>query len=183
VSGLTNLERLHLYNNQIATMDLSGSNLSSLSYFDIEDNPLTNVLLVNATLSQSVFDVLMDGGSSIYAGIAELSDVLSLDMSGVDFVGISDLSTMYTMYDLETLLLANASDLDGGNVVTLTDELNLLNWLDVTGLWDAFDAGAQSSLNAWDAVEGNTLVTPEPATLSLLALGGLAILRRRRRRA
>ena len=181
VAGLTNLRYLFLKNNQIVTMDISGSNLS-LYYFDIADNPLTSVLLTNATLSQSVFDVLMDGGHSINTGIAELAGVLSLAMDGVDFAGISDLSTMYTMDDLETLLLAGASNLDGADVVTLTGELDSLNWLDVTGLWDGFDPGSQGSLNAWDNIAGNTLVTPEPATMSLLAIGGLALLRQRRRR-
>jgi len=186
MAGLTNLTSLHLKNNQIATMNLSNSNLSFLQYFDIADNPLTSVLLTNAMLSQSGFDVLMDGGTKYVggyrAGIAELAGVLSLAMDGVDFAGISDLSKMFTMDDLETLLLAGASNLDGADVVTLTGELDSLNWLDVTGLWDGFDPGSQGSLNAWDNIAGNTLVTPEPATMSLLAIGGLALLRQRRRR-
>ena len=125
----------------------------------------------------------MDGGDSGYIGIAELADILSLDLSGVDFSGISDLSAIYSMDDLETLLLADVTNLEGSQVSALTGELDSLNWLNVTGLWDTFDAGSQDSLNTWDAVEGNTLVTavPEPTTIGmLLALVALVMVRRRR---
>ena len=140
-------------------MNLSSANLSSLQRFSIDGSPLTDVLLANTTLSQTAFNVLMDGGTSGLAGIANISGVLALDMSGVDFVGISDLSTMYGMDDLEELLLAGATNLDGSQVVTLSVELDSLAWLNVAGLWDSFDTGTQISLNAWDAIEGNTLVT------------------------
>ncbi len=182
VSGLTNLTHLDLRTNQIETMDLSGADLSSLERFGIGGNPLTSVLLEDATLSQTVLNTLMDGGDSFHTGIAELSGVLDLDMSGVDFTGISDLSTMYTMDDLETLLLTGASNLDGSQVVPLTDELDSMNWLDVRGLWTSFDTGTQNSLYAWDAIEANTLVVPEPSSIALLLCGlvSLALLKRRR---
>ena len=178
VSGLTNLTTLWLNDNQIEVMDLSGADLSSLETFNISGNPLTSVLLTDATLSQALFNVLMGGG---YPGIADVAGVLDLDMGGVDFISISDLSLMYTMDDLQTLLLTDATNLVGADVVTLTGELAAMNLLDVTGLWDTFDVGSQSSLKSWDAIEGNTLIVPEPATLSLLALSGLALLRRKKK--
>ena len=161
---------MDLYENQIEIMNLSSADLSSLRHFSIGGNPLRSVLLVDATLSQAGFNTLMDGGASDYTGIAELPGVLILDMSGVDFAGISDLSAMYEgwatpyshMDDLERLLLAGATNLDGGDVVWLTWELASMNWLDVRGLWDSFDVAPQASLNAWDAVPGNTLITAEP---------------------
>ena len=164
-AGLTHLLGLGLINNQIETMNLGSANLPSLDTFDIAGNPLANVLLADAALSQTSFNTLMDGGHLTYTGIAELPGVLNLDMSGVDFAGIPDLSTMYSADDLEQLSLAGATNLGGTQVVPLTVELDSLNWLDVTGPWDSFDAGTQSSLNAWDAVEGNTLVFSEPSTL------------------
>jgi len=168
VAGLTKFESLHLGNNQIEIMNLSSADLSYLHWFSIESNPLTNVLLVDVTLSQRVFNALMDGRGPSLTGIAELPGVLTLDMSGVDFANVSDLSAMYTMDDLEELSLSTATNLDGGQVVSLTGELDSLAWLDVTGLWGSFDAGTQSSLNSWDALEGNTLVTGEPLAVSAL---------------
>jgi len=146
-------------------MNLSSADPSFLEHFSIVGNPLTNVLLADATFGQTVFNALMDGGGGA-TGIAELSGVLALDMSGVDFANVSDLSKMYTMDDLETLSLAGATNLDGGQVVLLTGELDSLSWLDVGGLWYSFDAGTQSALILWDAVEGNTLVTGQPLAVS-----------------
>jgi len=189
VAGLTNLSWLMLEGNQIEIMDLSSADLPSLDSFSVAfstvgSNPLTTVLLADATLSLWGFNAVMDGGElsgDWCTGIAELPGVLILDMSGVDFAGISDVSRMYYddgMDDLEKLLLAGATNLDGGQVVSLTVEIDSMNWLDVTGLWDSFDLGAQGSLNAWDAVPGNTLIVPEPACAVLLALGFLALRRR-----
>lgn len=173
VAGLTNLTYLSLCRNQIETMSFCHSDLSSLENFHIAGNPLTEVLLADATLSQTTFNAFMDGRGTNYTGIAELTGVLSLDMSGVDFAGISDLSEMYTMDDLESLLLAGATNLDGSQVVSLIFELNSLDRLDVRGLWNNFDGATQCTLNAWDAAEGNMLITgvPEPSTLVLLVMG------------
>ena len=148
---------LRLEDNQIETMDLTGADLSSLGGFSIEGNPLTDVLLADATLNQSSLAALMDGGDSDCIGIAEMPGVLTLDMSGIDFTDIPFPWRMRTMDDLEKLLLARSTNLDGTEVVTLTDELDSLNWLDVTGLWNTFDSGSQDSLNLWDSIDGNTL--------------------------
>ncbi len=185
VSEMTNLAGLHLNGNQIETMDLRGSNLASLECFEIENNPVTKVVLADSTLTQAVFNALVDGGSSIYIGLGELPGIQTLDLSGVDFEETPDLSVIYGMDDLETLLFAGATNLDGSQVTQLTGELDSLAWLDVTGLWESFDAGSQSLLLDWDAIKGHTLVTavPEPATIVLLsAFAGLMFLRRKRRR-
>ena len=184
-SGLTKLTWLYLDKNQIEVMDLSQASFTSLKEFDVEDNPLTKVLLTNTTLSQLTFDTLMNGGGSSYfnyTGIAELDGVLSLDMNEADFTDILCFSEMYTMDDLETLLLANATNIEGSEVVAMTSELDSLNWLDVTGLWDSFDVDSQNTLLAWDAIEGNTLVVPEPSTLSILiVLVTFAFMRKKRK--
>ncbi|MBN2290937.1 MAG: leucine-rich repeat domain-containing protein [Pirellulales bacterium] len=158
LAGLTNLTTLYLPNNQIETMDLRNSELG-LEEFSITGNPLTKVLLTNATLSQTCFDALMDGGSQVgTVGIADVSGVLDLDMNGVDFTGISDLSRMYGMDDLEQLLLGDATNLTGSQVAPLTVELDSLDWLDVAGTWNSFDAGTQNTLNIWDTGIDNTLI-------------------------
>ncbi len=182
VSGLTNLIHLSLFGNQIETMNLNRADLSSLDSFDIASNPLTSVLLADATLSQTVFNTLMNGGTSFHTGIAELPGVLNLDMSGADFSDISDLSRMATMDDLDNLSLAGSTNLDGSKVIILTNELDSLNWLDVTGLWNSFDATSQNSLNTWDAIEGNTLVVPEGGTFTMIVCGLMSIFCIRRRK-
>lgn len=159
LSGLTNLTYLDLNANQIETLDLYGSNFSFLEYFDIGVNPITEVCLANATLSQSTFDVLMNNEATYNYGIAELEGVLKLDLSGVDFSDISNFSKIYTMDDLQVLLLRDTTNVNGSEVVAWTGELDSLNCLDVVGLWESFDASSQNSLLAWDAIDGNTLIT------------------------
>ncbi|MGD9128113.1 MAG: leucine-rich repeat domain-containing protein [Planctomycetia bacterium] len=180
VSGLVNLEELILHDNQIEILNFSGADFPLLNRFNIHENPLREVLLTGMILSQSTFDVLMDGGSSDF-GIAKVDGVLRLDMSEIDFVGVSDFSEMYTMDDLEMLSVAGSTNLSGGEVVAWTTELDSLNWLDITGLWSSFSLGEQNALLAWDAIEGNTLV-PEPATLTMLfILAVMALLWKKRK--
>ncbi len=158
LSGLANLVELHLQGNQIETLDLRGSNLSSLELFTIKNNPIRKVVLADSTLIQAVFNALMYNGRTCYDGIAEMPGVLSLDLSGVDFKETPDLSAIYGMDDLETLLFAGATNLDGSQVTQLTDNLDSLAWLDVTGLWESFSAGPKAC---------STPGTPSTATPSL----------------
>lgn len=182
LQNMKKLRDLRLDDNQIAILNLAGSDLSGLQEFSIAGNPLTGVILADATLSQAGFDALMYDENTYRDGIAELPGVLTLDMSGVDFAGVSDFSKMYAMSDLQELLLSGAMNLGGGQVSAMVGELDSLNLLDVTGLWDTFDPFTQASLNSWGSAPGNTLLVPEPATLSLLTLGGIGVLMRRRRR-
>ena len=175
LTGLANLQSLELDRNQIEVLDLSGSNFSSLRLIRVYDNPLREALLVDAEFNQMSFSAMMRGLSNI----SYTDGLLKLDMSGVDFAGILDLSKMYGMDYLEELLLAGAVNLDGDAVFELTAELDSLNWLDVTGLWDTFDLSIHDQLNEWDALPDNTLVIPEPATLLLFGLGGLVLRKRR----
>ena len=157
--GLTNLTRLDLNSNQIEKLDLRGSNFSVLEYFDLGNNPVTEVCLADATLSQSTFDTLMINESLyISGGLSEIDGITKLDLSGVDFSNISSFTYMYAMNDLETLLLTDATNLSGNEVAVWSIELNSLNWLDVVGLWESFDTNTQDSLLAWSAIDGNTLV-------------------------
>lgn len=184
VAGLQNLEYLMLNDNQIESMDVRGMDLSSLGNFTISKNPLTKVFLADTTLTQKAFNAVMGDGSTYRdrIGIAELGGVKLLDMSRVDFSEITDLAQMRGMDDLEELLLAGASNLDGSQVVALTAELDSLNRLDVRGLWDSFDAETRISLREWDDAAGNTLIVPEPSAIISLFIFAALILALRMRR-
>jgi hypothetical protein len=67
-------------------------------------------------------------------GIAEITSTLSCDLSHIDFTTTTNLSTMYTANDLVGLFLEGTTNLDGSAAVALSDGLDSLDWLDVTGL-------------------------------------------------
>ena len=161
-SGLTNLRRLGLSYNQIETMDLSSSDLSSLTRFGIGGNPLTIVLLNGATLNQSLLSTLLDGGSSssAYLGIGELPGVTNLDLSGVDFVDVTDLSPLGMMDDLTDLWLVGALNVDAGQFDSLLNNLDTIEGTAVEGVlhlsqadYDALNVGGL--LAAWDDEDGH----------------------------
>ncbi len=124
------------------------------------------------------FESLLIYDGSLRDGLAEIFGVKSLDFSRVNFADILDLSAMNSMDDLEELVFADATNLDGDEVVKLLSELDSLNYLDVTGAFLGWDQGIQDELLAWDNIEGNTLVVPEPITLALFGIGGLLLRKR-----
>ena len=92
------------------------------------------------------------------------------------------------LFSTGLLTLAGTLDIKliGGFDPQLGDEFDLFEG-SMSGAFVAFELpGLQAGLD-WDTsslhIDGVISVTPEPATLSLLALGGLAVLRRRRRQA
>ena len=78
--------------------------------------------------------------------------------------------------------------MDAVELDVLLDSLDTMQATGVEGVlyltqadYDAFNTAGDGLLAAWDAEDGHHLeIVPEPATLSLRALGGLAMLRRRR---
>ena len=178
---LSHLKHLSLSSNRdLKNLNLRSANFLNLDWFSVSDCPIERVFLNESMLTQISFDALMIGDYShtISHGLAEIFGVKSIDFSRVDFTDILDLSKMYGMDDLEELVFADATNLDGDEVAKLLSELDSLNYLDVTGEFLGWDQGIQDELLAWDNIEGNTLVVPEPITLALFGIGGLLLRKR-----
>jgi len=186
--GLNSLLSLNLRDNQISSLDLTGFEATALTLFDIDTNPIADVVLTDAILSQITFNTLMRGhdSASSYDGIAELAGIGSVDLSGADLSGIDQFDEMFGMADLETLILTDVVFSNAVITAGYTEVWDLISALEAQQL-DALTvneqlyAAMQTNLDAWDTGADNVLtVVPEPATLSLLVLGGLALLRRKR---
>jgi hypothetical protein len=116
-------------------------------------------------------------------GIGELDGVTEMDLSGIDFVNITDLEPLYVMDDLTDLWLVDTKNLDATDLDVLLDNLETIENLDTEGIlyvtqadFDAFNAAGGGLLTVWDAELGHhvAFVIPEPSTL-LLALVALGV--------
>lgn len=117
-------------------------------------------------------------------GLPEKNNGYPASFEDEDGDGILDLVMLFSLQDLGIEagmeeLLVTGSFLDGGNFEGSSS-------ISVVGLGDAnldgvVSAGDYSSVQANFGNTSPTIVTPEPATLSLLLFGGFALLKRRRK--
>ena len=85
---------------------------------------IARVSLRNTVLTQTALAALVDGGSHPwYIGIGELPGITELDLSGVDFAAITDLSPLYLMDNLTDLWLVDVENLDADALDVLLDNL------------------------------------------------------------
>ncbi|KKK61324.1 hypothetical protein LCGC14_3015470, partial [marine sediment metagenome] len=189
--GLTDLHILFLWSNQIASLDLTGFEATTLTDFSVSNNPVTKVVLADATVSQITFDTLMIGNKvyTSHIGIAELTGIASVDFTAADLTGVDRFDTMFAMADLETLILTDAlfseAIVTGGyaEVWDLISALELKR-LDALTVDRQLYTAMQTNLDAWDAGANNVLtVVPEPSTLLLLTVASLALFLCRRKTA
>ena len=92
---------------------------------------------------------------------------------------IFDKTTMKASASIEDIGSGGYGTHNFTDVVSFTDEV----WNNITGLHvrnDVYDTGDNRGIDVDNIIVTQTLRIPEPATLSLLGLGGLAMLRRRR---
>ena len=153
---------------------------------------MTSVSLKNAVLNQTSLETLLDGGStsSSRIGIGELSGITELDLSGVDFSQITDLTPLGMMDDLTDLRLVDASNIDALQLDAMLDELATMEGTATEGVlyliqadYDAFNTAGGRLLATWNGENGHHVeIIPEPATMIILAAGLPLLLKRRRSR-
>jgi len=165
-SGLGNLQKLYLHNNAFLTdLNLEEADFSSLTILDVEKNTgITSVSLRDAVLSQLSLATLMDGGEDYrsHTGIGELPGITELDLGGVDFSAVTDLSPLYTMDDLTDLWLVGVQNMDATDLDNLLDNLDTMENSGIEGVlymtqadFDAFNAAGGGLLATWDAETGH----------------------------
>ncbi|MFV1981250.1 MAG: leucine-rich repeat domain-containing protein, partial [Rhodothermia bacterium] len=188
-SGLPNLMDLRLYGNLAMTdLNLAGADFSSLTSFDVENNAnITSVSLRRTVVNQTSLAALMDAGNSWFGptptGIGELDGITEMDLSGVDFVKITDLEPLYVMDDLTDLWLVATLNLDAFDLDLLLDNLVTIEGTSTEGIlymtqadFDAFNTAGGGLLAAWDAEPGHHVqVVPEPSTLLLASISLLGL--------
>ena len=185
-SGLPNLHNLHLRKNKISSiapgafsglrmrsmnlvdndalieLNLTDIDFSELQEFDAWNNDnVTRISLKNTVMNQTSLSVLIDGGDWS-SGMGNLDGVTELDLSGIDFVDVTDLGPLYVMDHLIDLWLVDTKNLDAFKLDTLLDNLATIQGTEIEGIlhmtqadFDAFNTAGGGSLATWDAEPGH----------------------------
>jgi len=163
-NGAANLTYLDLSNNPALTeLNLAEADFSSLTYFDVSFNEnVIRVSLQNAVLNQTSLTTLIVGTPYWYTGIGTLYGITELDLSGIDFANISDLSPLYVMDNLTDLWLVDTVNLDAVALDALLDNLATIQGTAVEGVvymtradYDAFNLAGGDLLAAWNIEDGH----------------------------
>ena len=119
------------------------------------------------------------------SGTVSVGQMLGLGWNGgVGYVNVLDGGVL----DLFQLHGDGISSIKNGSILDISGTGQVLLPGDYTGVLNAYIANDTISGNGvlgnvtWDVVDGTTIVTavPEPATMSLLGLGALALLRKKK---
>jgi Leucine-rich repeat (LRR) protein len=182
-------------NTSLTNLNLEGADLSSLStYFDVTgDLEIARVSLRDCRLNQTALATLVSGSThSGYIGIGELPGVTELDLSGVDFAAITDLSPLYLMDRVTDLWLVGVENMNADALDVLLDNLATMQNPSIEGTlyltradYNAFNTAGDGKLALWDAEPGHHVqIVPEPGSLALLAgMATMCVVCLRRRKA
>jgi hypothetical protein len=126
---------------------------------------IARVSLRSAVLTQTSLATVVSGGSDSYSiGIGELPGITELDLSGVDFSAITDLSPLYLMDSLTDLWLVDVDNMDANALDLLLDNLATMRSPSIEGAlyltqadFDGFNTAGGGKLAAWDAEAGHHL--------------------------
>ena len=162
-SGFGNLEVLCVGVNALTELNLEGADFSHLTALSLERNTwhsdMSRVSLRNARLNQASLIGIVTGGSlSGDRGIGELTGITELDLSGVDFAAITDLSPLYVMDELTDLWLADTLNLNADALDVLLDNLAAMQSPKVESVlyltqanYNTFNGAGGGKLAIWDA--------------------------------
>jgi hypothetical protein len=150
----------------LTELNLSDADFSSLTYFHVGGNVnIASVSLKNTVLNQTALISLLegtDGSNQHYIGIGELDGITEIELSGIDFVNITDLEPLYVMDDLTDLWVVDTLNLDPSALDVLLDNLATIEGTDTEGIlhmtyanFDGFNIGGRGLLGAWDAELGH----------------------------
>jgi len=152
-----------------STVDISAGSVSRIDAYDESSTVNISGGSVGSVIAHDASTVDISGGS--------VGSVIAHDASTVDISGGS-VSSLYAYDD-------SAVDIHGYDFRTTAgltlDGDNVLGTGVLTGKWYGQDDTMWAMTISTNAAAATIRVVPEPATLSLLALGGLVLVRRRRR--
>jgi hypothetical protein len=150
------LAQLYLGGNpNLTDLNLDQADFSSLSYLDVSGTSITRVSLRDTVLNQTAL-------AAVAGGIGGLPGLTELDLSGVDFAQITDLSPLYVMDNLTDLWVACVQNLDAVALDTLLNNLETIEGTETEGVlhltqadYNAFNVAGGGLLALWDAELGH----------------------------
>jgi hypothetical protein len=173
-------------------LNLAEADLPALIHFSLYNYAnINSVSLRNAVVNQESLASLINGGPDSYdIGIGEFTHVTNLDLSGIDFAEITDLSVFYScpdegdcrpgygMNDLTDLWLVNTENLDAVALDGLLDDLETIESPDTEGVlymtranYNAFNAAGGGLLSDWNDEPGHHVeFVPVPSTRAMLLI-------------
>jgi hypothetical protein len=164
-AGVDNNAQVGMPNDLVTKIDGDGAGLPTVGTLPADLNEVSFSINIPAGTIVDLADVTWDWRQATgSATVRWLAFRTSLDTNLI----FSEVGLIRNDFDSETISLAGAS------YQGLTNQTVTFHW---------YAGGLGSGDIDIDTIIVNGNVTPEPATMSLLALGGLALLRRRRNRA
>jgi hypothetical protein len=176
-----NAQAISYGNYELAGLVGSGSN-TSVCVFDFG----------STTTHQYAFGYAYDGtktGADLLMALNDAPIGVSVDLTYYEGMGYLVNSISYMTYSISSTLTApyqspcywTGNSGTAGPTAWTSSSIGISSRVLTNGTWDGFSQGTWVGYDiVADAPSGAFAAVPEPAALSLLALGGLALLRRRR---